>query len=157
MPSLRPFWCSQTINHTADVLVFQTNPVEVQEPGCHNLFFNMQTLSMVPIKLHLAWNNSRHVVTPPLHGFPTKWCLRNDCRNFIMMTCHYPDLGGASDWSMPRRKFASTDRRHHWFNVLRDCRSMEALWNIPVILKIFSHVFHTIASDRSPSNLMRSR
>ena len=74
MPSRRPFWCSKTINRTADVLVFQTNPVEVQEPGSHNLFFNMQTLSMVPIKLHLALSNSRHVATPPLHAVS----LRND-------------------------------------------------------------------------------
>ena len=28
-------------------------------------------------------------------GFPAKWCLRNS----ILMTRHYPDLGGASDWS----------------------------------------------------------
>ena len=24
---------------------------------------------------------------------PAKWCLRNDSRNFILMTRHYPDLG----------------------------------------------------------------
>ena len=32
-------------------------------------------------------------------GFPTKWCLRNDCRNSILMTCCYPDLGSGTDWS----------------------------------------------------------
>ena len=32
-------------------------------------------------------------------GFPTKWCLRNERRNPILMTCHYLDLGSASDWS----------------------------------------------------------
>ena len=31
-------------------------------------------------------------------GFPTKWRLRNKCRNSILMMRHYPDLGGASDW-----------------------------------------------------------
>ena len=33
-------------------------------------------------------------------GFPAKWCLSNEwqCRNSILMTCHYPDLGSASDW-----------------------------------------------------------
>ena len=31
-------------------------------------------------------------------GFPAKWCLRKECRNSILMTCHYPDLGSASDW-----------------------------------------------------------
>ena len=31
-------------------------------------------------------------------GFPTKWRLRNEYRNSILMTRHYPDLGSASDW-----------------------------------------------------------
>ena len=30
--------------------------------------------------------------------FHAKWCLRNDYRNNILMTCHYPHLGSASDW-----------------------------------------------------------
>ena len=40
-------------------------------------------------------------------GFP-----RNDdgCRDSILMTCHLPDPGSASDWSMPRGKFASTNQ-----------------------------------------------
>ena len=40
-------------------------------------------------------------------GFP-----RNDdgCRNSILMTCHFPDLRSASDWSVPRGNFASTDQ-----------------------------------------------
>ena len=32
-------------------------------------------------------------------GFPTKWHLRNEHRNSILMTRHYPDLGSTSDWS----------------------------------------------------------
>ena len=32
-------------------------------------------------------------------GFPAKRRLRNDRRNSILMTRHYPDLGSASDWS----------------------------------------------------------
>ena len=31
-------------------------------------------------------------------GFPAKWRLRNEPRNSILMTCHYQDLGSASDW-----------------------------------------------------------
>jgi len=31
-------------------------------------------------------------------GLPAKLRLRNERRNFILMTRHYPDLGGASDW-----------------------------------------------------------
>ena len=29
-------------------------------------------------------------------GAPAKWRLRNECRNSILMTCHYPDLNNAS-------------------------------------------------------------
>ena len=32
------------------------------------------------------------------NGFSAKWRLRNERKNSILMTCHYPDLGGASDW-----------------------------------------------------------
>ena len=32
-------------------------------------------------------------------GFLTKWRLRNERWNSILMMCHYPDLGSASDWS----------------------------------------------------------
>ena len=32
-------------------------------------------------------------------GFPAKWRLRNERRNSILVTCHYPDQGSASDWS----------------------------------------------------------
>ena len=31
-------------------------------------------------------------------GFLVKWHPINDCRNFTLMTCHYPDLGPAFDW-----------------------------------------------------------
>jgi len=31
-------------------------------------------------------------------GVPAKQRLRNECRNSIPMTRHYPDLGSASDW-----------------------------------------------------------
>ena len=32
-------------------------------------------------------------------GFPAKRRLTKERRNSILMTCHYPDLGSASDWS----------------------------------------------------------
>ena len=42
-------------------------------------------------------------------GLFAKWCLRNGLRNSILLTCHYPDLGGwlLIDWS----KF-STNQKH---------------------------------------------
>ena len=30
--------------------------------------------------------------------FRRKWHLRNECRNSILMTCHYPGLGSTFDW-----------------------------------------------------------
>jgi len=39
----------------------------------------------------VAWENSRHFATPPLVS------LRNDCTNSILITCHFPDVGSASD------------------------------------------------------------
>ena len=31
-------------------------------------------------------------------GLPTKWQLRNDWRNSILMMCYYANMGSASDW-----------------------------------------------------------
>ena len=49
-----------------------------------------------PIADCLTWENSQHFAPPA--GFPVKWCLRNEHRNSIPMTRHYPDLGSATDW-----------------------------------------------------------
>ena len=50
------------------------------------------------ITFELAWENSRHFATPPRVS-PSKWRLTNEPRNqSILMTCHYPDLGGAPHW-----------------------------------------------------------
>ena len=38
-------------------------------------------------------------------GFPAKWRQRNELRNFVLVTRHYPDLFG---W-----KFASTNQKHY--------------------------------------------
>ena len=40
-------------------------------------------------------------------GFPVKWRLRNDCRNFILLRCQYLVLGSASDWSWVKGKLQS--------------------------------------------------
>ena len=54
-----------------------------------------------PLSVHL-WaycTHPTHDVTDVMCGFPAKWNLgRNDCRNSILMTRHYPDLGSAPDW-----------------------------------------------------------
>jgi len=49
-------------------------------------------------------------------GFPTKWNLRNEHRNSIMMMRHYPDLGSASDWSC------------HMGNLIQPIKSSTQIW-----------------------------
>ena len=51
-------------------------------------------------------------------GFPAKWRLGNEHRNSILslMTCHYPDLGTASDWSC------------RLWNLLQPIRSITQIW-----------------------------
>ena len=65
-------------------------------------------------------------------GFPAKWRLRNDYRNSILMTSHYNDLGGASDWSCLVE------------NLLQPIRSTTRIW---VVMHhqyvMFALVFHT--------------
>ena len=49
-------------------------------------------------------------------SYPTKWNLKNERRNSILMVYHYPDLRSAFDWSCRDGnlvKFSSTNRRHY--------------------------------------------
>ena len=45
----------------------------------------------------VAWENSQHLAMWPMVS-PAKWHLRNERRNSIRITRHYPDLGSSSDW-----------------------------------------------------------
>ena len=53
------------------------------------------------------------------------WRLRNDCRNSTLVTCRYPDLGSASDWSCREGYFPQAIRstthiwvvRHHQYGI----------------------------------------
>ena len=49
-------------------------------------------------------------------GFPAKWRLRNELRNSILMTRHFPDLGSASDWLC------------HMGNLIQSIRSTTQIW-----------------------------
>jgi len=65
-------------------------------------FFNFKDLvSYICLKGHFVFFSSRenswHFMTP-LISFPMEWRLRNKCRNSILMTRHYLDLGSTSDW-----------------------------------------------------------
>ena len=46
-------------------------------------------------------------------GFPDKWLLRNERRNSMLMTRHYPNLGSSSDWSCRVGKFDLTNQKHY--------------------------------------------
>ena len=46
-------------------------------------------------------------------GFPAKWGLRNEHRNSILMTCHYPEQGSASVWSCHKGDSLQTNQKHY--------------------------------------------
>jgi len=54
--------------------------------------FQLSILLLSSLRKQLTFGNATT-------GFPTKWRLRNECKNPILMTRHYPDLANASDWS----------------------------------------------------------
>ena len=67
-------------------------------------------------------SDSWHFKTPPLVS------LQNDIRekqrrNSILMVCHYPDLGSASDWlcHMGKQKFGSTSQKQIWVVAHHQC------------------------------------
>ena len=49
-------------------------------------------------KKSFPWLRKQPTFGDATTGFPTKWRLRNERRNSILMTRHYPDLSSASDW-----------------------------------------------------------
>ena len=55
-------------------------------------------ISVIQVK-NLPILRKRTTLRDATNGFPAKWRLRNKCRNSILMTGHYPDLGTAPDWS----------------------------------------------------------
>ena len=61
----------------------------------------------------VARESSRHFARDDSTGFLTKCRLKNDCRNSILMTYHYPDLGSASDWLKQISLAARPIRKHY--------------------------------------------
>ena len=58
------------------------------------------------------YESSRHFATPPL-VFPGRWRMRKECRNSILMTCRYLDLGypfWLVEENFPR---CTTNQEHH--------------------------------------------
>ena len=48
--------------------------------------------------VYVAWENSRYFTTQPMFSPQNDAWGGNEPRNFKPMTCHYPDLGSASNW-----------------------------------------------------------
>ena len=48
----------------------------------------------------MVWDSLRKQLTfgNATSGLAAKWRLRNECRNSILMTHYYPDVGSTSDW-----------------------------------------------------------
>ena len=71
-------------------------------------------------------------------GFPTKWRLTNERRNYILMTRRYSDLGSASDWfkqiSRAARPVRSTTqiwlvtRHQYWISALVSPKRGKQWW-----------------------------
>ena len=70
-----------------------------------NLFFcpntkisSQRTLSSIFQQLKKMSLRKQPTFRDATTGFPAKWRQRIECRNSVLMTCHYPNLGSASDW-----------------------------------------------------------
>ena len=80
-------------------------PMILSENSITNLasrtfFSKLQMRSEVPIR-HICFGSSQRkqpTFGNATTGFPAKWRVRNERKNSILMTRHYPDLGSASDW-----------------------------------------------------------
>ena len=66
------------------------------------------TYDRVCFELPKLFGREQPIFRQATSSFPAKWRRRNDCRNAVLMTSHYPaDLRSASDWlkqiSLPAR------------------------------------------------------
>ena len=68
------------------------------------------------IKRQLGSLRKQQTFCDAITGLPTKWHLRNECRNSILMTRHFLQLGSASDWPC------------HVGNLLQPIRSTTQIW-----------------------------
>ena len=65
--------------------------------SCHLFWKIILFFSKITSKINKKEGKNR--IVTPLICVSFHWSLRNECRNSILMTRHYPDLGSASDWS----------------------------------------------------------
>ena len=68
------------------------NIVETLAAGCYS------PTRKIDRWVYVDWENSRYFTTQPVFSPQNDVWGGNEPRNSIPMTCHYPDLGSASDW-----------------------------------------------------------
>ena len=100
---------------TCTGLIWKTNMAAV------SLFWNTNIADMVTSCETTLFTICTSLRKQPISGdattgFPAKWRPRNQRRSSILMTCHYPDLGSASDWSCRVR------------NLIKPIRSTTQIW-----------------------------
>ena len=78
---------------------------DLNKSGCFHLNWRLVMDS-------LDWENSQHFAISPLVSAQYK------CSNFILVMCHYLDLGSASDWSCNKG------------NLLQPIRSTSQIWEV---------------------------
>ena len=90
-----------------------------QERTCEGMclvsfkLFSHTTMPFLRFYDSLRKQPSGHLATLLLVSRQKKWRLRNKSRNFILMKCHYPDLGSASDWLNHVFPRGTTNQKHH--------------------------------------------
>ena len=92
-------------------------------------------------------------------GFPAKWRLRNECRNSVLMTRHYPDLGSdtSSVWYFSARFSDIISRGNQWWR--RGMSAVSQAWGrcakflysqVPCLLRPSSFLSDHLRVSRSP-------
>ena len=70
-------------------------------------------------------------------GFPLKWHLRNECRNSMLITRHYPDLGSAYDWL----------KQHFLAGNLLEALPRTGSWSTSSVWNFYPHSSHMILQE----------
>ena len=115
---------------------------------CHSLFSHLfSKTGQWCLRKRLGWRVD--LLAPTNTGFPTKWRLRNDRRNTILMTRHYPGLGSASDLScrvgnliQPIRSTTQIWVVMQWCVIGMEWKPVVALPNVGCFLRLILHA-HT--------------
>ena len=78
---------------------------------------NILHLALCPIVHIIVCENSEHFATPPPR-------LKNHCRNSILMTRHYPDLGSAGFWLVENLLHSNRSNSQIWILICHVTRTV---------------------------------